>query len=104
MIHPLYWWDQSISDKLFGYPHRPGLLIHRDFGYFSILQSIGLINVLVLIVLNLVLIFKTKNIHAIIATMLHISLIHYTVAISFGMAQIWALHIAFAMHNKYSLK
>ena len=104
MIHPLYWWDMSISEKLFGYPDKQGLLMHRDFGYFSILQDIGLINALVLIVLNLVLIFKVKNIHAIIVTMLHISLIHYQVAISFGVAQIWALHIAFAMHNKYSYK
>jgi len=99
---PIYWWDRSIMDKLFGFPNSPVNVWSHEFGYFFILQYLGLLNVLMLIMMNCFLLLKRPNIHSIVVTMLHVSLIHYHPALGLGMAQLFGLHIAYAMRHDRS--
>jgi hypothetical protein len=96
---PIYWWDRSIMDKLFGFPNSPINVWSHEFGYFFIIKHLGLLNVLMLIIMNLFLLLKRPNIHSIIVTMLHVSLIHYNPALGLGIAQLFGLHIAYAMRH-----
>jgi hypothetical protein len=94
---PISWWDRPIMDILFGFPNAPINSWSAEFGYFWILKHLGSLNVLVLIMMNCFLLLKRPNIHSIIVTMLHVSLIHYHPATNLGVAQLFGLHIAFAM-------
>jgi hypothetical protein len=97
--YPKAWWERDITEKLFGYPKSKINTWSAELGYIHILKAVGLLNVLILILLNIILVFRRRNVHTIIVTMLHVSLVHYHPAIFLGMEQIFGLHIAYAMRN-----
>ncbi len=99
---PTTWWQRTISEKLFGYPKLSINAIYYEFSYFFIIKNLGLVNVLMLIIMNLILLIKKPNIHTIIVTMLHVSLFHYQPALGLGLVQIFGLHIAYAMRNDHT--
>jgi len=96
---PISWWERPINEKLFGYPHSPVYSWSWELGYFFIIKNLGLINVLVLGIMNIILVVKRRNIHSVIVTMLHVSLLHYHPALGLGLSQLFGLHIAHAMRE-----
>jgi hypothetical protein len=96
---PLYWLERDIKEMIFGFPnvHNPNMAM--EFGYVHILKNIGGLNVMILIVLNVILVLRKRNVHSIIVTMFHVSLIHYHPALRIGVEQLFGLHIAYAMHE-----
>ena len=97
---PIVWWnDTTVLEKVFG--TKEGIYAWSwEFQYMRIIVYMGLLTSFISIFLNIALCIKyPSNIHVVILTMFHVSMIHVNNLAQLGVAQLVALHIACGMHG-----